>query len=149
MKHLTKIFILIHVFIAFYLHAEPISKEILENKIEELKKLDPATRKEKIELLDYETSASILSYLRYKYIKENPRMEIVFSMYDHISNLNAIELSQKRLNRLLIVIVFILLLFSVYLTYILISQNKIIKELKEFKISNTKSSNKNFEVFKG
>jgi hypothetical protein len=78
MKHLIKIFILIHVFIAFYLHAEPISKEILENKIEELKKLDPATRKEKIELLDYETSASILSYLRYKYIKKIPKWKLFF-----------------------------------------------------------------------
>jgi hypothetical protein len=58
-------------------------------------------------------------------------MEIVFSLYDQLANKNAIDLSQKRLNRLLIVIIFTLFLFSFYLTFILINQYKIIKELKE------------------
>ncbi|GIX41462.1 MAG: hypothetical protein KatS3mg129_1195 [Leptospiraceae bacterium] len=142
-----KVFLILFLCILTPIISEPLSKDFIEKKLEELKQLNPAQRKEKTELLDYETTASILSYIRYKYIKNDPEMEIIFSLYDHLANLNAIKLSQKRLNRLLFVIIFTLILFSSYLTYILINQNKIIKELKEY--SHNQEENQSFEVFKG
>lgn len=142
-----KVFLILFLCILTPIISEPLSKAFIEKKLEELKQLNPAQRKEKTELLDYETTASILSYIRYKYIKNDPEMEIIFSLYDHLANLNAIKLSQKRLNRLLFVIIFTLILFSSYLTYILINQNKIIKELKEY--SHNQEENQSFEVFKG
>jgi hypothetical protein len=132
MNRFTKIFLLtLYLIFVFYLSSEPISIDKIELKMEELKRLTPEQRKEKIESMDFETTSSLLSFLRYKYIKENSDMEIVFSLYDQLANKNAIDLSQKRLNRLLIVIIFTLFLFSFYLTFILINQYKIIKELKE------------------
>lgn len=142
-----KVFLILFLCILTPIISEPLSKDFIEKKLEELKLLNPDKRKENIELLDYESTASILSYIRYKYIKDDPEMEIIFSLYDHLANLNAIKLSQKRLNRLLIVIIFTLVLFSSYLTYILINQNKIIKELKEY--THIKEENQTFEVFKG
>jgi hypothetical protein len=132
MNRFTKIFLVtLYLIFVFYLSSEPISIDKIELKMEELKRLTPEQRKEKIESMDFETTSSLLSFLRYKYIKENSDMEIVFSLYDQLANKNAIDLSQKRLNRLLIVIIFTLFLFSFYLTFILINQYKIIKELKE------------------
>jgi hypothetical protein len=132
MNKFTKIFLVtLYLIFVFHLSGEPISIEQIELKMEELKRLTPEQRKEKIESMDFETTSSLLSFLRYKYIKENSDMEIVFSLYDQLANKNAIDLSQKRLNRLLIVIIFTLFLFSFYLTFILINQYKIIKELKE------------------
>lgn len=147
--YFNKLFTIFLLLISYNLFSQNINKEELELKLNELTKLSLQERKEKIELLDLETANSLLSYIRYKYIKDNVEMEIIFSLYDQLANIKAIDFAQKRLNRLLIVIIITLLLFSFYLTYILVSQNKIIKELNEYKNIDLKKTTTKKAIYTG
>ncbi|MCS7204243.1 MAG: hypothetical protein NZ853_00935 [Leptospiraceae bacterium] len=102
----------------------------LEEKLQAIINSNIEKRKEIIETLTKEDVESLISYIRYKYISKEKELEIIFSLYDQLANIKAIELSQKRLNRLLIVIFLTLVLFSFYLSYILVSQKKILKRLE-------------------
>ncbi len=114
--------------------SETINTDILEAKLQELISIDISNRKDVLEKLDKEMAENLLSYISYKYTRENKELEIVFAIYDHLASIKATYLSQLRLNRLLLVIFITLLIFSLYLTYILIRQNQIIKELTEKQI---------------
>ncbi len=126
------IFILLFLFTNILLSEESYNIDLkeIENQYQQLIKADPIQRKELLEKIDISIAISLLDFIRYNKIKENPENEIMLNLYDHLANLKSIDLAQKRLNKLLIVIFLTILLFSIYVSLILIKQNKIIKELK-------------------
>lgn len=124
--------ILILFFIAILsLNAETIDKAELEKKLNYILDLESLERKEYLEQLPQQELEALLSYIKYKYIQKDKNIESVFQIYDIVSNQKGIELSQKRLNNLLWVIGITLFLFSSFVSYVFIQQNKILKHLEK------------------
>lgn len=111
------------------LTAQEIDKNMLEEKLQKYLRSGVSERKEILESFTREEIESLLSYIRFKYIQENPENEIIFALYDQLSSYKANELAEKRLHRLLTVILLTILLFSFYLTYILFSQRKLLQRI--------------------
>lgn len=124
--------ILILFFIAILsLNAETTDKAELEKKLNYILDLESLERKEYLEQLPQQELETLLSYIKYKYIQKDKNIESVFQIYDIVSNQKGIELSQKRLNNLLWVIGITLFLFSSFVSYVFIQQNKILKHIEK------------------
>lgn len=122
--------ILIFICLIFSIYPETINQEEIEKNLNQILQMDSTRRKEYIEHLTSEEIETLLSFIKYKYIKKDKELETVFQLYETLANLKSIAISQKRLNNLLIVIIITLLLFSSYVSYIFIQQNKILKKLQ-------------------
>ncbi|MFN3603226.1 MAG: hypothetical protein ACK4UJ_00805 [Leptonema sp. (in: bacteria)] len=113
------------------IYAESINKAEIEKNLEGLLKMQGIERKEYLEKLNKEEIETLLSYIKHVYSQKDKDLEVVFQIYDVLANLKSIEISHKRLNRLLWVITITLLLFSSYVSYVLLQQNKILRHISK------------------
>lgn len=123
--------ILIFMCMIFSIDSETINQEEIEKNLKQIIEMDSNKRKEYIEQLTSEEIETLLSFIKFKYIKKDKELEAVFQLYETLANLKSIAISQKRLNNLLLVIIITLLLFSTYVSYVFIQQNKILKKLQD------------------
>lgn len=127
------LFILILLSFAGLLQAQPSLQEEakrLEEQADALLALSPAAQKEQILKMSASEAEALMSTLSRRALAKNPEAAPVFYLYEHLASLDAIELAQKRLDRLLAVFVVTLLLFVAYLLFLLMQQNKIVKTLR-------------------
>lgn len=127
------ILILIMLSFAGLLQAQPSIQEEakrLEEQADALLSLNPAAQKEQILKMSASEAEALMSTLSRRVLAKSPDAAPVFYLYEHLASLDAIELAQKRLDRLLAVFVITLLLFIAYLLFLLMQQNKIVKTLQ-------------------
>lgn len=132
-KFRRSLFILILLSFAGVLQAQPSLQEEakrLEEQADALLALSPASQKEQILKMSASEAEALMSTLSRRTLTKNPEAAPVFYLYEHLASLDAIELAQKRLDRLLAVFVVTLLLFVAYLLFLLMQQNKIVKMLR-------------------
>lgn len=146
--------ILILILLSFtgLLQAQPSLQEEakrLEEQADALLALSPAAQKEQILKMSASEAEVLMNTLSRRARSKNPEVTPVFYLYEHLASLNAIELAQKRLNRLLAVFVITLLLFVAYLIYLLIQQNQIVKMLRSYHPTSEKRLTEPPDVYRG
>jgi quinol-cytochrome oxidoreductase complex cytochrome b subunit len=124
------------------LHAQPaLQEEVkkLEDRADALLALSPADQKEAIKKLTPEEAKALMNTLSRRALAKDPAIAPVFYLYEHLAALDATDLAQKRLNRLLVVFVITLVLFVAYLLYLLFQQNQIVRLLSAQKTQEDRS----------
>ena len=95
-----------------------------------LLRLPPKDALSLIQKLSPSAAALHLSQIRYIARRRNPDIDRLYFLVRHLESLSATDLAQRRLNNLLWVIAFSLLLFSVFLFYIYMNQRRALEDMK-------------------
>lgn len=111
--------------------------------------MDPVTLKAEVENLNAAEAAELISQIRFLVRDNNPDVDKIYPVLEHLASLKAAELEQKRLNNLLLVIAVVILLFSIYLTYILMDQRKSLVRVQLLLSTETEKKGKKKEVYRG
>jgi len=148
MKKITFIYLVFLAISAPALLASPEQEESLKTAKKFLA-MDPVTLKAEVENLNANQAAELISQIRYLVKENNPDLDKIYPVLEHLASLKAAELEQKRLNNLLLVIGVIILLFSIYLTYILFDQRKSIAKMQLLLSTETENKVKKKEVYRG
>jgi|GEM_PF-2316267 len=146
------IFIFMLLSFAGFLQAQPSLQEEakrLEDQADSLLALSPAAQKEQILKMSASEAEALMSTLSRRTLAKNPEAAPVFYLYEHLASLDAIELAQKRLDRLLAVFVVTLLLFVGYLLFLLIQQNKIVRTLRSRQPAGEERAAEQVKVYRG
>ncbi|MBW7859442.1 MAG: hypothetical protein H3C43_14395 [Leptonema sp. (in: Bacteria)] len=117
--------------------AQPIDRQqslleeakLYDAKADELMKLNFTEQKEAISAMPINEAIAIKDAAVRRLTKSNIEANTVFYLYDHLAALQANDLAEKRLERLMAVFIITLLLFGGYLIYLMISQNRAVRQL--------------------
>lgn len=84
---------------------------------------------------------------------QNPELDRIVVLIQHLDNIRASELAQARLDKLFIVIAMVLMLFSIYLLVLLIDQRRTLKDMQHLVKNSQKSApgqkQADTEIFRG
>lgn len=105
--------------------------KVYDLKVSELLKLNATEQKAKINAMPINEAIALKDAAVRRLTKSNPEANTVFYLYEHLAAMQANDLAEKRLERLMAVFVITLLLFSGYLVYLLVTQNRAIRQLKQ------------------
>lgn len=100
-------------------------------KVGELLKLNATEQKTKINAMPINEAIALKDAALRRLTKSNSEANTVFYLYEHLAAIQANNLAEKRLERLMAVLVITLLLFGGYLVYLLLAQNRTIRQLKQ------------------
>ncbi|MCB1138410.1 MAG: hypothetical protein KDK23_06610 [Leptospiraceae bacterium] len=119
---------------------QPDKREELNRQANELRSMSAAEARERIKSMNLSQAMSIYDLL----VQDAQQRGVgpqVFYAAEQIQLLKATADSQKRLESLIWVIVLTLILFSGYLTYVLVDQRRLYKRMEELRSSAARSGN--------
>lgn len=108
---------------------EEVQMDDVAVRSESLLRMDAAQQKAEIERLSLEDARALRDYLRGRAIQTDPSAGATFYLYEHLATIGAIDLAEKRLHKLVLVFTIVLVLFSSFMVYLLVTQNRLIKRL--------------------
>ena len=98
---------------------------------------DLETVREEFEKLSEKEAAVLITQLLHVTRKTNPDVDKVYELLKHLETLRATAQAQNRLNNLLTVLGFTLVLFTLFLIYVVFDQYRNFKKLREHLASDT------------
>jgi len=101
----------------------------IEEQVNQMLSLDQTEQKEYVKRLSAADATAMLNAISRRATEKDAGLSPVFYLYEHLSQLKATDLAEKRLHRLMIVIIVTLILFVGYLSFLLWQQNRMIKML--------------------
>lgn len=110
---------------------EEIQTDDVAAKSASLLQMEAAQQKAEIERLSIEEARALRDYLRGKAIQADRSAGATFYLYEHLATIAAIDLAEKRLHKLFLVFAIVLVLFSSFLGYLLVAQNRLIRRLAQ------------------
>lgn len=110
---------------------EEIQTDDVAARSESLLRMEAAQQKAEIERLSLEDARALRDHLRGKAIQADRSAGATFYLYEHLATIAAIDLAEKRLHKLVLVFAIVLILFSSFLVYLLVAQNRLIKRLAQ------------------
>jgi hypothetical protein len=120
----------------------------LERRANEIQNMNPRMAKEAIRSLNESEAIGVYDLMVSQAASKGVGPQ-VFYLAEHIQLLRATQASQKRLESLIWVLALTLILFSGYLTYVLIDQRRIYRKLLALKETRKSGSNEPREVYTG
>ncbi len=110
--------------------------------------LQPEAAKKHIATLSPTEARNLLSQVRFIARKNNPDLDKVYYLVQHLETLKATDLAQRRLNNLLLVLGLTLLLFTAFLGYVILDQRRTMIRLKQM-LGNRASESPAGDVYRG
>ncbi len=92
--------------------------------------LDEARLKTEVEKLNVDEAIELSTQIRFLARPQNPQIDRLAVVLQHLETLRATDLAQRRLDQLLLVLACVLALFAVFLMYVVIDQRRTVRALQ-------------------
>lgn len=92
--------------------------------------LDEAQLRTEVEKLNVDEAIALSTQIRFLARPQNPQIDRLAVVLQHLETLRATDLAQRRLDQLLLVLGCVLVLFAVFLIYVVIDQRRTVAALQ-------------------
>lgn len=92
--------------------------------------LDEAQLKTEVEKLNVDEAIELSTQIRYLARPQNPQIDRLAVVLQHLETLRATDLAQRRLDQLLLVLACVLTLFAAFLIYVIVDQRRTLRALQ-------------------